>query len=47
MVLRDETAFEGANYGVSVAMAWFYFLLIAIVLAVVVKIISKGVVYQD
>ncbi len=47
MVLIDETAFEGANYGVSVAMAWFYFLLIAIVLAVVVKIISKGVVYQD
>ncbi|MFP4015691.1 MAG: carbohydrate ABC transporter permease [Halanaerobiales bacterium] len=47
MVLIDETAFLGSGYGVSVAMAWFYFLLVAIILAVTVKIVSRGVVYRD
>lgn len=42
-----NTSFAGEGYSVSSAMAWFYFLLVAFLLALTVKIISKGVFYSE
>ena len=44
--LIKNTAFEGAGYGVSSAMAIFYFISIAMILAIILKIISRWVFYQ-
>ncbi len=42
-----STAFAGEGYSVSSAMAWFYFLLVGLLLAVTVRIISRGVFYRE
>ncbi len=42
-----RTAFAGEGYSVSSAMAWFYFLLVGLLLAVTVRIISRGVFYRE
>ncbi len=41
------TAFSGRGYSVSSAMAWLYFALISILLGLTIKIISRGVFYQQ
>ncbi len=43
----DSHAFGGAGYGVSMAMSWVYFLLVAVVLGVVGAILSRRVFYMD
>ncbi|MCG8512730.1 MAG: sugar ABC transporter permease [Halanaerobiales bacterium] len=45
-LIRD-TAFGGAGYGVSTAMANIYFLAIAVILAISIAIISKWVFYHE
>lgn len=45
--LIKETAFGGAGYGVSTAMANIYFFAIAIILAISIGIISKWVFYHE
>ncbi|GBF72425.1 ABC transporter permease [Paenibacillus sp. 598K] len=52
--IRDETsrmivdtAFKDFNFGLSAAMAWIYFAVIAIVLWVATAIVSRKVYYQD
>lgn len=45
--LIRETAFGRFDFGLSSAMAWIYFLAIAIILIVSTRIISKGVFYQE
>ncbi|MFW5981847.1 MAG: carbohydrate ABC transporter permease [Halanaerobiaceae bacterium] len=47
MILIQEVAFGGAGYSVSVAMSWFYFLIIGIILVVTIKLVSKGVFYRE
>lgn len=47
MTLIQDTAFKGMGYGVSSAMAWIYFVLIGALLAVVVWLVSKWVIYQE
>ena len=42
-----STIFTEIKYGYGSAMAWFYFICIAIVLAVVGSIISRKVFYYD
>ncbi len=43
--LIEQTKFGGAGFGVSAAMAWIYFIFIAVFLAVVVGLISRKVFY--
>ncbi len=45
--LIKDTAFGGAGYGVSTAMANIYFFAIAVILAISIGIISKWVFYQE
>jgi len=45
--LIHQTAFNQFNFGLSAAMAWVYFILIALILFVVAKLISKKVFYYD
>lgn len=45
--LIKNTAFGGAGYGVSTAMAWIYFLAIVIILLIFIKIISRYVFYYQ
>lgn len=47
MELIQTTAFRGMGYGVSSAMAWIYFVVIAAILAFVVWLVSKWVFYQE
>lgn len=47
MELVRDVAFARSNYGLSAAMAWGYFILIAIVLAVIFFIGSRSVFYQE
>jgi len=44
--IRDM-AFRNFNFGLSAAMSWLYFICIALILFVIVRIISKYVFYQD
>ena len=44
--IRD-TAFGGAGFGIGTAMGVMYFAAVSIILAIVVGIISRYVVYQD
>ncbi|GBF77866.1 ABC transporter permease [Paenibacillus sp. 598K] len=45
--LIRETGFVRFNFGLSSAMAWIYFLSIALILAIVSYVVSKRVFYQD
>ena len=45
--LIRQTSFGGGGYGIGVAMAWVYFLVIGIFLLIVLKIISRWVFYQE
>ena len=45
--IYDAVALSSMGYSLSSAMAWFYFAFVAIVLAVVIKIVSKGVLYHQ
>ncbi|MFS0725571.1 carbohydrate ABC transporter permease [Paenibacillus sp. 1P07SE] len=45
--LIRETGFVRFNFGLSSAMAWIYFLAIALILAVISYLVSKRVFYQD
>ena len=45
-LIRD-TSFQGAGYGVGTAMAWIYFILIGILLAVTIGIISRRIFYME
>ncbi|MFP4660890.1 MAG: carbohydrate ABC transporter permease [Halanaerobiales bacterium] len=47
VLMIREMAFTGKGYGVSTAMATMYFLSIAILLAIVFKVISKYVFYRE
>ncbi len=42
-----DTAFKSFNFGLSAAMAWMYFAVIALVLWVTTAIVSRKVFYQD
>jgi len=42
-----DTAFKSFNFGLSAAMAWLYFAVIALVLWVTTAIVSRKVFYQD
>lgn len=44
--LIQQTAFQQFNFGLSAAMSWIYFLIIAVTLAIVTYFISKKVFYQ-
>lgn len=46
MLVKDE-AIMGAGYGVSMAMAVTYFLMIIIILGITIKVASKWVFYQE
>lgn len=46
MLIRD-TAFTGAGFGVSMAMAILYFITIIIILGIVIKILSRWAFYQE
>lgn len=43
----DSYAFGGAGYGISMAMSWVYFTMVALVLAIVGGIISRRVFYMN
>ncbi|WP_020619982.1 carbohydrate ABC transporter permease [Paenibacillus daejeonensis] len=45
--LVRETGFTRFNFGLSSAMAWIYFLAIALILAIISYLVSKRVFYQD
>ena len=47
VTLIRDTAFTGAGFGVSMAMAILYFLVILIILGLVLKILSRWVFYQE
>jgi hypothetical protein len=47
MVLVRREVLERAWYGTGAAMAWFYFAIVAVILAVVCGIISRVVYYYD
>jgi len=47
MEVIRTTTFQGMGYGVSSAMAWIFFALIAVTLAVLIGIISRWVIYQE
>ena len=38
---------RGLRYGLSAAMAWIYFLIVAVALAIIVAIVSKFVFYEN
>ncbi|WP_338555392.1 sugar ABC transporter permease [Paenibacillus sp. KS-LC4] len=42
-----DTAFKSYNFGLSAAMAWLYFVIIALVLWITTSIVSRKVFYQD
>lgn len=42
-----DTAFQSFNFGLSAAMAWIYFAVIALVLWITTAIVSRKVFYQD
>lgn len=42
-----DTAFKSFDFGLSAAMAWMYFAVIAIVLWITTSIVSRKVFYQD
>ncbi|WP_341281870.1 sugar ABC transporter permease [Paenibacillus sp. FSL H8-0537] len=42
-----DTAFKSYNFGLSAAMAWMYFVVIALVLWITTSIVSRKVFYQD
>ncbi|MDQ0060259.1 carbohydrate ABC transporter permease [Paenibacillus harenae] len=42
-----DTAFKSFNFGLSAAMAWMYFAVIALVLWITTSIVSRKVFYQD
>jgi ABC-type sugar transport system permease subunit len=42
-----ETAFKSYNFGLSAAMAWIYFAVIAFVLWITTLLVSRKVFYQD
>lgn len=44
--LIRSTILSGAGYGVSAAMAWVYFVIIGLILALAIKLISRRVFYQ-
>ena len=46
MLVRDE-AIMGAGYGVSMAMAVLYFVMILIILGITIKVSSRWVFYQE
>lgn len=45
--IYDAVALSSMGYSLSSAMAWFYFAFVAIVLAIVIKLVSKGVLYHQ
>ncbi|SDY95394.1 ABC-type sugar transport system, permease component [Evansella caseinilytica] len=45
-MLIQETAFQQFNFGLSAAMSWMYFLIIAVILFITTYLISKKVFYQ-
>lgn len=45
--LIQSTAFGGAGYGVSTAMAALYFTAVAVILAIMIKIVSRWVFYHE
>lgn len=47
MDIIRTTAFQGMGFGVSSAMAWIFFLLVAVLLLVLIGVISRWVVYQE
>ena len=47
MEVIRTTTFQGMGYGVSSAMAWIFFALIAVTLAVLIGIISRWVIYRE
>ena len=47
MKLIQETAFGQSRYGESAAMAWVYFILVLVILAVLFVSISKKIFYQE
>ncbi|MFW6308451.1 MAG: carbohydrate ABC transporter permease [bacterium] len=44
--LIQKTAWGGAGYGVSAAMAWVFFISIMVILGVVIKIVSRKLYYE-
>ncbi|NLU41258.1 MAG: sugar ABC transporter permease [Firmicutes bacterium] len=44
--LIRKTIFSGAGYGASAAMAWTYFAIVGVVLAITMAVVSKRVFYQ-
>ncbi len=45
--LIKNTAFTGAGYGISMAMAITYFFLVMLILGIIIKILSRYVFYQE
>lgn len=42
VTLIQSTAWQGSGFGVSAAMSWFYFVTIAIILAIVIAVLSRS-----
>lgn len=42
-----DTAFKSFNFGLSAAMSWMYFVIIALLLWITTALISRKVFYQD